>query len=1468
MMSSLWFTLVVSLLSGAVAFIPPVSTKNVRAFDFCPDRCADAGPSTGNWSVYPNLKTIKRCQQTMFLGFSLHDPVDDPDTNHRVQACSSFGADFYNMAPSSSAGVAAASSLNPANSVDVELELGWWDEGFGLAEAGIYSLVQQMREYIDHGHGETDRPFILYGRSGQATIGLYIGQGLLNQGISDSALRIFGDNFDALNATTPSLAMQLCDPHSDSTHVFGVAVSSNGTFAPIQDAIRSWANATCLAFHGSRSFPAKATLTTPLLTGNGTSAVGPWTNSTGPQTNGTLQARAECSTVQVISGDGCAQLAERCKITAAKFTEYNPGICATLKPKQRVCCSSGTLPDFRPKPKANGSCFSYQVVQDDNCANLGAEYSLTIPEIESFNTNTWGWAGCNLLFKGAIMCLSTGAPPFPAAIPNAVCGPQKPNSTPPSDANAKITDMNPCPLNACCNIWGQCGITRDFCIDTNTGPPGTAKTGTYGCISNCGLDVVKGSGTGAIKLAYFQGYGMGRACLYQDALQIDTSKYTHLHFGFGTLAPSTYEVHVGDMLASYQFTQFQLIRNAKRILSFGGWSFSTDPATYLIFRDGVKPANRLKMATSIANFIKSNDLDGVDIDWEYPGAPDLPTFDPGKAEDGPNYLAFLVVLKNLLPGKTVAIAAPASYYYLKQFPIKEISRVVDYIVYMTYDLHGQWDTGSKYTQEGCEEGNCLRSQVNLTETRQALAMITKAGVPAAKVVVGVTSYGRSFAMEQPGCWGPACKFTGTRAESHATPGRCTGTGGYLADAEIGEIISGVAGGKRRASRVVTTFLDAGSNSDIVVYDNNQWVAYMSPSTKLVRQKLYTSYGMAGTTDWASDLQTFNPPPKPYTEWGSFIARAAVGSNPKEDTNTSIGNWKTFDCTADAIADWSNAKLTPSDRWKAMDSDSAWSEVTKKWFDTDKDNFLTFEKSVGLTLKQASGTGCSLFNAQDHCDGATECEPGLNGPLSGPAAKFIWESLIQIHSMYHSYWTALGTVTGVYALKSDHMETTFAPIPEAKTNQWLNILIDILTIGTLTVAGPFFNGMIKQLPAFAAEKTFNNAKDTTMNLIGQSTTLAKDWLQSPNQDEWTPALQDKFSSTMGEVIFGWRAVAEEALSKLFDGSPESVKILGAAMADGQLIDGIRTQPPPTPRSGTALQLDALRSIYGFAIPALWRRSKTYAFVIDSGEGCDGHPLGKYVADDVADKTGVCFEGRRYYLVHPDGDAHPCPCEIVGDHGPCQTRCYDNKFSMPVGLESLGDFNITKEDLVIGSVQTWNKAGQKNGVTIDPVAAGATLLDMGVTTPGFVNLPVCSPDRAFQSWKTTGKGSSANYPCDIPPGIGHCGDSNFENRGGSAKGADCLQIIRNIEADGSTEWSQGITGQREILSFGSCHFGIERTGGTGGAVMFKVGGQDVIDIINEAVKQFGQGDTFGARGTMSCDGTTAGTHVNVMWGIYGT
>jgi hypothetical protein len=57
----------------------------------------------------------------------------------------------------------------------------------------------------------------------------------------------------------------------------------------------------------------------------------------------------------------------------------------------------------------------------------------------------------------------------------------------------------------------------------------------------------------------------------------------------------------------------------------------------------------------------------------------------------------------------VSIAAPASYWYLRAFPIATIASKIDYIVYMTYDLHGQWDYDNVNAFDSCPSGRCIRS---------------------------------------------------------------------------------------------------------------------------------------------------------------------------------------------------------------------------------------------------------------------------------------------------------------------------------------------------------------------------------------------------------------------------------------------------------------------------------------------------------------------------------------------------------------------------------------------------------------------------------------------------------------------------------------------------------------------------------------------------------------------------------------
>lgn len=81
---------------------------------------------------------IKKCKETMFYDFALYDPGDNRAVNHKIHACSSFGPDFSQI-PASSARIASGES------VDVEFEMGWWEEGFGLAASGLRSLVKQIR---------------------------------------------------------------------------------------------------------------------------------------------------------------------------------------------------------------------------------------------------------------------------------------------------------------------------------------------------------------------------------------------------------------------------------------------------------------------------------------------------------------------------------------------------------------------------------------------------------------------------------------------------------------------------------------------------------------------------------------------------------------------------------------------------------------------------------------------------------------------------------------------------------------------------------------------------------------------------------------------------------------------------------------------------------------------------------------------------------------------------------------------------------------------------------------------------------------------------------------------------------------------------------------------------------------------------------------------------------------------------
>ncbi|KAL2860831.1 uncharacterized protein BJX67DRAFT_386278 [Aspergillus lucknowensis] len=831
----------------------------------CPAACGDNKPD--NWTVYSAVDRLRYCPEPMLFDLAINNPVDAPDAFVKIRACTAGEPENANTTANAlylalaeeDTGASTNSKRDvgeclSASARDDKLSLQFGQRGAASQVDAAVAALEHLQLFMEN-DSNCDTPVLLAYSNGTVA-GIYLGPAF-GRATATSVLERLEKQVRE-NGVGERALVQLCGVNRNAHHVLGVALDTTGDVAGVQKLLSTWSKAEC-AGDLDETAEWDGVPVSEVDRGLGRSSRNDAEKRGPPELLDltSLHPRAECTVEKAIAGDNCDTLAARCGITRTDLVWYNgdANLCMPghILAGQRLCCTRGTLPDIRPKPNEDGSCFSYTVQPGDDCTTLALTYGLTNTVLERFNNKTtWGWNGCRNLNYGINICLSNGDPPMPAPVANAICGPTKVGTERPTDGTP-LADLNPCPLNACCNIWGQCGINEDFCIEERgpAGNPGTSPANTNGCVSSCGVDIHNTDGDLVVpygRVGYYESWNFNRKCLWLRASNANTDfTYTHIHWAFMEVDPSDWSVKLADPYN--QWEDFKSLDDVRRIISFGGWGYSTEPETYDILRQAMSPPNRKTFATNVAAFVEEHKLDGVDFDWEYPGAMDIPGTPAGLETDGPNYYKFLIVMRGqLAEGKSLSIAAPASYWYLKAFPIDLMANELDYIVYMTYDLHGQWDAGNQYATEGCPTGNCLQSHVNVTETTYALSMITKAEVHTNKIYVGEASYGRSFLMSEAGCTGPDCFFEGDRLNSPAAKGVCTDTGGYISNAEISQIE--ILGDN------VQTWHDEGSDSDIMVYNDTEWVAYMNQTTKLSRRIHWRAYNFAGTIDWAVDLQSY------------------------------------------------------------------------------------------------------------------------------------------------------------------------------------------------------------------------------------------------------------------------------------------------------------------------------------------------------------------------------------------------------------------------------------------------------------------------------------------------------------------------------------------------------------------------------------------------------------------------------------
>jgi chitinase len=165
------------------------------------------------------------------------------------------------------------------------------------------------------------------------------------------------------------------------------------------------------------------------------------------------------------------------------------------------------------------------------------------------------------------------------------------------------------------------------------------------------------------------------------------------------------------------------------LISVGGASHSTNFSA--VSGDA---ATRAQLAQSCVQFMTQKGFDGIDIDWEFPGA-----------ADSENFTALLQELRSQLDAQgdadgrdyLLTIAAPAGPQHIINLQLALIHPYLDWINLMTYDF----STASSHETNFVAPLFTYQGALNVNA---AVTSYLGSGVPAAKIVLGVRFVGTGW----------------------------------------------------------------------------------------------------------------------------------------------------------------------------------------------------------------------------------------------------------------------------------------------------------------------------------------------------------------------------------------------------------------------------------------------------------------------------------------------------------------------------------------------------------------------------------------------------------------------------------------------------------------------------------------------------------------------------------------------------
>lgn len=170
------------------------------------------------------------------------------------------------------------------------------------------------------------------------------------------------------------------------------------------------------------------------------------------------------------------------------------------------------------------------------------------------------------------------------------------------------------------------------------------------------------------------------------------------------------------------------------IAAIGGWGqdgFSDAALT---------PASRYNFARQVNSLIKQYELDGIDIDWEYPGTSGAGI--KSRPEDRENFTLLLTAIRDVIGfNKWLSVAGTGSREYItKSAEIDKIAPLIDYFNLMSYDFTAG-ETGEKGQRH---HSNLYESPLSIPGYSVDIMVnnLIEAGMPSEKILMGIPFYGR------------------------------------------------------------------------------------------------------------------------------------------------------------------------------------------------------------------------------------------------------------------------------------------------------------------------------------------------------------------------------------------------------------------------------------------------------------------------------------------------------------------------------------------------------------------------------------------------------------------------------------------------------------------------------------------------------------------------------------------------------